>query len=129
MRGWVPTVRLGVRRGQGWDLSALTTEGSDRTNLSTDDELTLSADLTFRLDRLVFSAEEVPLLREERAQEAARIELIRAVIHLYFERRRLILERELEGGADLKRALRISEAAALLDGFTDGAFRRMMAPR
>lgn len=125
LRGLVPVARAGVRRGQGQDLSEL--QSGDTTRLSTDDELALHATLTFELDRLVFSGEEVSLLREERTRRAARADVVREVVHLYFERRRLLLERALLA-PDLEREIRIEEITALLDAFTGGAFSRMIGP-
>lgn len=105
--GLLPIARAGVRRGIGQDLSALQTGDTDRAAWSTDDELSIYGTLTFRLDRVVFAREEVPLLREERAVRAERAELVRAVVHVYYERRRLLLERELLGRNDLDHVVRI----------------------
>ena len=129
MSGWVPTLRLGARRGRGWDASELVTEDSGRTNLSRDDELTLSAWLSFRLDRLVFAREETALLREERAAEEARGAFVRLIVRLDFERRPLQLQRDLLGVQSLEQELRIQEATALLNAFTEGAFERMIRGR
>lgn len=124
LRGLLPTARAGIRRGQAIDLRDLT--GADGANVSTDDDLMLEASLVFQLDRLVFAPEEVGLLRELRALEAEQLELVRAVVALYFERRRLQLERDLLHQHDVVRAMRILETEALLDVFTAGGFTRMM---
>jgi hypothetical protein len=72
----------------------------------------------------------VALLREARAREEGRAEIIRGVVHLYFERRRLQLERDLLGNDAVGHTVRIAEAEALLDAFTGGEFGRMLrAPR
>jgi hypothetical protein len=123
--GWVPTVTLRARRGQGVDLSHALAD--DALDLSTDDELTLEAALTFDLDRVVFRSEEVALARQTQSEADARATRVRAVIALYFERRRLQLERDFAATADLQRTLRIAEIEALLDVLTDGAFSRMLA--
>ncbi len=123
--GWLPTTRAAVRRGQAVDLRGLTSD-SARTNVSTDDDLMLEARLVFRFDRIVFASEEVGLLRELRATEAEQRELSRVIVQIYFERRRMQLERDLTGAADLARQVRILELEALLDAFTGGAFTRMM---
>jgi hypothetical protein len=123
--GWVPTVALRARRGQGVDLSHALAD--DALDLSTDDELTLEAALTFELDRVVFRSEEVALARQTQSEADARAARVRAVIALYFERRRLQLERDLATSADLQRTLRIAEIEALLDVLTDGAFGRLLA--
>lgn len=126
--GWLPTASGAVRRGQAIDLRALT-GGDTPTNVSTGDDLVLEARLTFRLDRIVFAPEEPRLLRALEAAEAAEGEIVRAIVALYFERRRLQLERDLLGLVELPRALRILEIEALLDAFTDGAFHRIMGGR
>ena len=51
---------------------------------------------------------------------------MREVIALYFERRRLQLERDLHGDPELARSVRIAEIEAVLDVFTKGAFGRMI---
>lgn len=127
LRGLLPSVRGGLRRGQAIDLRGLT--GNDPANISTDDDLMLEARVVFDLDRLVFASEEVSLLRELRTLETAQLELVRTLIALYFERRRLQLERDLLGAADLARTVRILEAEALLDALTGGAFTRMLLAR
>lgn len=129
LSGWLPTARVGVRRGTGRDLAQQSTELLDRTNVSTDDTFSVDGVLVFRLDRLVFAREEVALLREERALAEERDSLMRDVVHLYFERRRLQLERDLLGQADTEHAVRIAEATALLDAFTRGAFSRSIGAR
>jgi hypothetical protein len=129
LSGWLPTARIGVRRGTGRDLAQQSTDLLDRTNVSTDDTLAVDGVLVFRLDRLVFAREEVALLREESALAEERDSLIRDVVRLYFERRRLQLERDLLGQADTEHAIRIAEATALLDAFTRGAFSRFVAMR
>jgi len=122
--GWVPRVGLRARRGQAVDLSAA--QDGESLKLSTDDDLTLEASLTFELDRLVFRREEVALVQKAQAARAARLALIREVIALYFERRRVQLEQRLHGHT-LQRSVRIAELSALLDLFTGGAFQRMIS--
>lgn len=123
LSGLLPTARAGLRRGQAIDLRGLTGTPDD-ANVSTGDDLIVDGSLAFQLDRLVFAPQEGALLGELRALEQARAELVRAVIGLYFERRRLQLERDLLGRRDLATMLRILEIEALLDAFTAGAFTR-----
>jgi hypothetical protein len=126
LRGLIPDLALGVRRVQGVDLrSAIADDFGAR--FTTGDDLVLSATLRFELGRLLFAGEEVAIQREVRVARAARLELVRSVIHWYFVRRRLQLERDLLGHTSLTRELRIAELEALLDLFTDGAFGRMIA--
>lgn len=129
LSGWVPTVRVGVRRGFGEGLTAQDLATGDRTAISTSDSLSLDGSLTFRLDRLVFAREETALMREERSVARERLRLAHEVVALWFERRRLQLERDLLGATDLAHALAIAEASSMLDVFTAGAFTRMMRDR
>lgn len=126
LSGLLPRLRADLRRGVGLDLSALQSSTGERNLWSSDDSLSFSGGLTFELARLLFAREEGTLLRERRALEESRFELLSQVVHLYFERRRLQLERDLTGRAELAAELRIIEAEALLDLFTNGAFSRMM---
>ena len=125
--GWLPTLQVGARRGQQRDLSQAGSTADPR--LSTDDDLTLDASLTFRLDRAAYGPDEVALAREERSRALDRQERARTVVAAYFERRRLQLERDLLGRRDLETVLRIHELGALLDAFTGGAFTRLSQRR
>ena len=126
LAGLLPRLDGSLRRGQAVDLRGLTGVPGTDVNVSTDDDLVVQGGVTFDLDRLIFAPQESSLLRELRATEQQQADVARAVVHLYFERRRLQLERDLLGQTDLPRALRILEAEALLDAFTGGAFTRMM---
>ena len=121
--GWLPTARGAIRRGQAIDLRGLT-ETAAPTNVSTGDDLTLEARLVFRFDRIVFAPQEPALLRELRAAEASEQALTELVIRLYFERRRLQLERDLAGQVDVLRELRILELETLLDVLSGGRLSR-----
>jgi hypothetical protein len=125
--GWLPVVKLAARRGLAQDIAAYQTIETDRTSLSTDDDLSLEASLTFEFDRLVFDRSEVSIAREERSLQQARSELIRTVVTLYYERRRLQLERDLDRRSDVEHELRIAEIEAILNSFTNGAFGRMIS--
>ena len=123
--GWVPTLGLRARRGQDVDLSQ--TLGDQSLDVSTGDNLSLEGSLTFELDRVVFRSEEVALGRQAQAEDEQRKARLREVIALYFERRKLQLERDAQGDPSFARSVRIAEIEALLDVFTNGAFHRMMA--
>jgi len=125
LRGLIPSLDLGVRRGQGVDLRS-TTSDELGVHLTTADDLMLFATLRFDLGRLLFAGEEVGIARETRFARAAQNELVRQVVHLYFLRRRLQLERDLRGSASLGHQVRIAEIEALLDAFTEGGFQRML---
>lgn len=124
--GWVPRIGLRARRGQGVDLATSQSEDNEALRLSTGDDLTFEATLTFELDRVVFRSEEVALAREQRAEDAVNAARVEQVVALYFERRRLQLERDLGAPASPSRSARIAEIETLLDVFTRGEFRRMM---
>jgi hypothetical protein len=124
-RGLVPSLALGARRGQGVDLRSTVTE-DESLRFTTGDDLVLSATLRFELGRLLFADEEVTIARETRAARAARLELIRDVIHWYYLRRRLQLERDALGHTSITRELKIAEIESLLDTFTNGAFGSMI---
>lgn len=127
--GWVPVVKVAARRGIGAGLSASQTLETDRTSLSTDDDLVLEASLTFQFDRLVFDSDEVAIARDKRAIEQSRQELVQASIALYFERRKLQLQRDLSGRAEPQNELRIAKIEALLNAFTNGEFGRNIPAR
>jgi hypothetical protein len=122
--GWVPRLAVRARRGQALDLSAPNQE--DTLRVKSNDDLTLEASLSFELDRLFFRTEEVALLRQHRTEQEQRVTLAGRVVALYFERRRLQLERDLDPLPDVARSARIAEIGALLDVFTNGAFQRMI---
>jgi hypothetical protein len=121
--GLVPTVRAGVRRGLAQDTSSLVGE-EPRTNVGTDDDLSLQADVSFDLDRLLFSREEVSLYREIRSSEAAEQALVREIVTLYFERQRIVLERELGAAPNAEAEIRVLEIEAFLDAISGGRFTR-----
>ncbi|RLB57364.1 MAG: hypothetical protein DRJ42_00705 [Deltaproteobacteria bacterium] len=127
LSGLLPSLRVGARRGTGWDLSERL-DDNGRVQLGTDDQLSIRAEAVFSLDRLLFAREEVPLSRELRAVQLVRRDLVQSVVRLYFERRRLMLERDLLGVDGVVITVRIQEATALLDAFTGGRFRRMLRP-
>jgi hypothetical protein len=123
-RGLVPTLSVGARRGQGVDLRTVTDDTGVR--YTSGDDLVVSATLRFDLGRLLFADEEVMIAREARAAKAVRLELVRDVIHWYYLRRRLQLERDALGHTSVMREVKIAEIEALLDVFTNGLFRRMI---
>lgn len=127
-RGIVPDLALGARRGQGVDLRTMLIQ-DDTARFTSGDDLVLSATLRFELGRLLFAPEEISIAREARVARAAGLELVRDIVQWYTLRRRLMLERDLLGHTSLARESRIAELEALLDIFTNGAFRRMIAGR
>ena len=125
LRGLIPHLDVGARRGQGVDLRWTTADQLDTQNTTADD-LLLFATLRFDFGRLLFAPEELGVEREARYERQTQHELVRQVVHLYFLRRRLQLERDLKGEQRLGQQLRIAEVEAMLEAFTDGAFGRML---
>jgi hypothetical protein len=127
LTGLVPQLRLSAERGLEQDLSSTSSADSDRTNAAVGDDLKLGATLTFEFDRLLFTPEEVRLLSVERWLVADQRKLVSDVVHLYFQRRRLLRERAEAAVTDPELADSIAEVEALLDGFTAGAFGAALA--
>jgi hypothetical protein len=124
-RGLVPALTLGARRGQGVDLRTTATD-DEGVRFTSGDDLVVSATLRFELGRLLFADEEVMIAREARAAKAVQLELVRDVIHWYYLRRRLQLERDALGHTSVIREIKIAEIEALLDVFTNGFFGRII---
>ena len=96
------------------------TDTTGTSSVTSGQDLAFVAQLTFRFDRLVYAGDERALLHEGRAAAERRLELMAEVVRLYFERRRLVAERELTGEIVLDREARILEIAALFEVLTDG---------
>lgn len=124
--GWFPTLRLSARRGQTIDLLAAQSTTTDRNSASTGDDLVLEAQLVFDLSKIVWSNSELRVEREVRAEREAKQELTQLVTSLYFERRRVQLQRDLSGTTSIAIEMRIAEIEGLLDGLTANAFSRML---
>lgn len=124
--GWLPTVRLSARRGQTIDLLAAQTTTTDRNSASSGDDLVLEAQLSIDLAKVVWSNNELRVEREMRAERKAEQEIVLLVTQLYFERRRLQLERDLNDATAITEEVRILEIEGLLDALTAGAYRRSL---
>jgi len=122
LSGLVPTLRVGADRGLKQDLSASSTGDTARTNSSLGDDVSIDASLTFELPRLVFAPEEVRLLSVDRWLAQDRKKLFEEVVRLYFQRRRLLADKQHATAPDPELDFAIAESEALLDAFTDGAF-------
>ncbi|MFO0708216.1 MAG: hypothetical protein U0353_00165 [Sandaracinus sp.] len=120
LSGLLPLVRADVRRGSGWDLRTQQGGTIDSAILASDDSWSVVGSVTLRLDRLLFAREEGSLLAEERRLEEARMHLVAELVRLYFERRRLQLERDRRGATDLATEARIAELGAMLDVLSAG---------
>lgn len=119
---WLPLLRLAGRHVQQRDRTDYLDSQDPRTNLGADEDVQLEARMDFHLGRLVYAPDEAAWGRELRAREADRRLRIRQVVELYFERRRLMLERDLLGATDVAREVRIAEIEAMLNALTGGEF-------
>jgi hypothetical protein len=94
-----------------------------------DDDLELRVRGEWQLNELVFSPDELSVLRESRLTAKERQKLLQTVTRTYFERRRAQVDLLTSPPADSKgRALaelKIAELTAELDALTGGAFSRM----
>jgi hypothetical protein len=128
LSGLLPSLRVGAERTLKQNLSEVSGE-SERTNASLGDGMALDATLTFDLPRLVFASEEVRLLSVNRWLAQDRRKLVKEVVQLYFQRRRILEERAASKVADPELDLALAEVEALLDALTDGAFSAALAAK
>lgn len=96
-----------------------------------EDDLELMARADWELNELVYSPDELSVLRENRLSAKERQKLLNLVTRVYFERRRAQIDLMTSPPSDPKaRALaelKIAELTAELDALTGGAFSRMVA--
>lgn len=130
LAGLAPTLKLSAERGLKQDLSSSSTASdAERLAAAIGDNLKLEASLTFDLARLVFAPEEVRLLSVERWLSGDQRKLVDEAVRLYFQRRKLILERQRSPNLDSELELNIEEHDALLDAMTAGAFGKALQTR
>lgn len=127
LSGLLPTLKASARRGLKQDLSSSSTSEAERLAAAVADDLSFEAALSFDLPRLVFAPEEVRLLSVERWLAGDQRRLVEEAIRLFFQRRKLLLEREQSPAADAELEIAIAEIDALLDALTDGAFSKALA--
>ncbi len=87
--------------------------------------------LVWELDKLIMSSERIRVINEAQDIVKLRDKVLAEVTRLYFERRRLQVERLLAPKADMlarvKDELRLMELTANLDALTGGAFSSALA--
>jgi hypothetical protein len=127
LSGLMPALRASARRGLSQDLSSSSSSDVQRQAAAVADDLNFEAALTFDLPRLVFAPEEVRLISVERWLAADQRRLVEEAIRLYFQRRKLLLERDRSPAPDAELEIAIAELEALLDALTDGAFSKALA--
>jgi hypothetical protein len=120
LSGLLPMVRAGLRQGTGYDFLTRQSDTTGTSSVTSAQDLAFIGQLTFRLDRLLYAADERTLLRESRAAAERRLELIAEIVRLYFERRRLLVEITLTGQTDIEHEARIAEIDALFGVLSGG---------
>lgn len=128
--GWLPEVRFRVfrrfARTEGLTLDDTVTGAP--VDVSAVDDVRYEWRATWDLSRMVFNPDELQAHAEAIRMSDVRRDIQSLVIHLYFERRRLLLEpaatdtRSPEGGGSPRRRLRVLELEAQLDALSGGAF-------
>lgn len=96
----------------------------DKVDAGDDDKYVVK--LEWRLDKLVMSSERIRVINEAQDIVKLRDKVLDEITRLYFDRRRLQVDRLLNPPSDLKAQieseLRYQELTANLDAFTGGAF-------
>jgi hypothetical protein len=126
LAGLAPALRLSGRRGLQQDLTSSSSIQAEKLAAAVADDLNFEAALSFDLSRLVFAPEEVRLLSVERWLAADQKRLLEEAIRLFFQRRKLLLERARNAAPDPELDSSIAELEALLDALTEGAFSRAL---
>ncbi len=122
--GWLPRVTLGLARGRQRDWWWQRREAAgEAQRASGDEDLRFEVALRFELTRLAYAPEEAGLLAREQALRAERETLVRRLVDLYFERRRLLMEVELFGVRRPEAFARIEAIEAWFRWLSGGAIR------
>jgi hypothetical protein len=130
----LPTVSVQYDRrfDRGWVLDQAVGDPDELRNDSGQQDV-LKAKATWELDRLIFSPDELRAARAVLDVADFRERLLVEITQLYFERERILLERELAPPMDLEAAidlsLRLREVEGLLAGLTGLDFSPEAAPR
>lgn len=140
----LPQVELELQLRNDWDqgFDYLNVDGAElvpeeepfpvRSDAGQGQAQTYKVRLVWDLDKLVMSSERIRALSEARDAVELRDRVLAEVTRLYFERRRLQVERLLaphaEVAARVREELRIRELTANLDALTGGAFSAALTP-
>jgi hypothetical protein len=131
---WLPELRLRVDRrfgrSESLDVPSTATSTTSPLGVDTVDDVRYEARVTWDLARLVFSNDELAAQAQTMHMAEIRRDIEVTVSRLYFERRRLRLER-LSAGAErtVRRELRVREIEAELDALSGGGFSQCTAGR
>lgn len=123
---WLPQMRWSMRYGRGvdWHLYA-----DDQARWNTGTDIALTGGLWFQLDRLIFSNDELGVLRESRMHAESLNTRLQHLIKLFYERKRLLVEQMQPDGTGLAALpmnawIRVQEIEAALDLSTGGVLSR-----
>ena len=134
---WLPEIRLRMDRrlGRSESLKEPTTSTAVTSPLGVDsvDDVRYEARVTWDLARLVFSSDELAAQAQTIHMAEIRRDIEVTLSRLYFERRRLGLERPATGSGErapaLRRELRLREIESELDALSGGAFSQCTVGR
>lgn len=134
---WLPELRLRVDRRLGrsesLDLPSTSTAITSPLGVDTVDDVRYEARVTWDLARLVFSNDELAAQAQTIHMAEIRRDIEVTVSRLYYERRRLGLERLPSGSGErtaaMRRQVRLSEIESELDALSGGAFSQCTAGR
>ena len=134
---WLPELRLRMDRRLGrsesLDQPSTSTAITSPLGVDTVNDVRYEARVTWDLARLVFSNDELAAQAQTNHMAEIRRDIEVTVSRLYFERRRLKIERLPSGAgertAGLRRELRVREIESELDALSGGAFSQCTAGR
>ena len=134
---WLPELRLRVDRRLGrsesLDLPSTSTAITSPLGVDTVDDVRYEARVTWDLARLVFSNDELAAQAQTIHMAEVRRDIEVTVSRLYYERRRIGLERLPSGAGErtaaMRRQVRLSEIESELDALSGGAFSQCTAGR
>ena len=134
---WLPEVRLRVDRrfgrSESLDQPSTSTSVTSPLGVDTVDDVRYEARVTWDLARLVFNSDELAAQAQTIHMAEIRRDIEVTLSRLYYERRRLGLERLPSGPGErtvgLRRELRLREIESELDALSGGAFSQCTAGR
>ncbi len=134
---WLPELRLRVDRrfgrSESLDLPSTSTAITSPLGVDTVDDVRYEARVTWDLARLVFSTDELAAQAQTIHMAEIRRDIEVTVSRLYYERRRLGLERLPTGSGErtaaIRREVRLREIESELDALSGGAFSQCTAGR
>jgi hypothetical protein len=127
---WLPQVSVRWDRGIQYDESYDDGPSGSSSSVDTDDDTGWRTQVSWDLSRIVFEPNELGVSREGSNLVELRGQILREIVRLYFERRRLqidaLLAPESPDDRALVRELRIREIESMLDVMTGGLMTRSL---